>query len=61
MTVLGKGGAGKLLAMANSVAVTVVCGANAVTPDVDAHGYLTLGSSGSINLLMAAEGTSTLF
>ncbi len=39
-TVLGKGGAGKLIALANSVAVSVCSGHKAGSVDVDAHGLL---------------------
>lgn len=38
VAVLGKGGAGKLIMVANSVSVSVVEGVSAGTSDVDTHG-----------------------
>lgn len=47
VTVLGKGGAGKLLAIVNSVVMPVVSGPDMVATDVDTHGPLSLCSPGA--------------
>lgn len=47
VTVLGKGGAGKLLASVNSVVIPVVSGHDIVVTDVDTHGPLSLKSPGA--------------
>lgn len=47
VTVLGKGGAGKLLAIVNSVVMPVVSGPDMVVTDVDTHGPLSLCSPGA--------------
>lgn len=47
VTVLGKGGAGKLLAIVNSVVIPVVSGHDIVVTDVDTHGPLSFRSPGA--------------
>lgn len=39
MALSGKGGAGKLIMVANSVVVSVKIGVKAGPPDVDTHGF----------------------